>query len=321
METHVNTEPLSVLKDTDTQRITPFLWFDNEAMEAAEFYANVFKNGRVKTSTRYNEQAAQGAGVPKGTIMTVIFEIEGQEFVALNGGPVFKHSPAVSFFVHCRTRSKVDDLWTRLCEGGKVLMELDKYPYSERYGWVEDKFGISWQIMLSEETPIIVPCLMFTGNRAGKAEEAINYYMSVFNNASVDMVAHYEAGDRGPQHMVKYAAFTINGQKFAAMDNAINVPFGFSPAISFVVNCNTQQQIDYYWDKLTEGGDINYQQCGWLQDKYGVSWQVVPEALELMLAEGDTEKAGRMMGELMSMKKLDLARLKIAYEGAPGEKL
>lgn len=313
METRITTQPLSAVKDTEIQKITPFLWFDTQAMDAANFYASVFKNARVKTSTRYSAEAASGTGMPKGSVMTVVFEIEGQEFTAINAGPVYKISPSISFMVNCRSREKVEELWSKLSEGGKVLMELDKYPFSERYGWIEDKFGVSWQLILSEESPIIIPSLLFTLNQKGKAEEAINYYMSIFQMSSVEMVMHYESGEPGPDGMVKYAAFTINGQKFAAMDSGNDVQFGFSPAISFVINCNTQEQIDYYWDHLTEGGDINAQLCGWLQDKYGVSWQVVPDEIEIWLS--DPRKAGLVMSEVMKMKKLDLNRLKSAYSG------
>ncbi len=317
METKIKTQPFSAAKDTEIQKINPFLWFDTEAMDAANFYTSVFKNARVKTSTRYSSEAAKGSGMPKDSIMTVNFDIEGQEFTAINAGPVYKITPAISFMVNCRTAEKVNDLWKGLSDGGKVLMELNKYPFSERYGWVQDKFGISWQLILSEESPIIVPSFLFSGSQKGKAEEAINYYMSIFRLSSVDMVMHYEPGEPGPEGMVKYAAFTINGQKFVAMDNGNDSPFGFTPAISFVINCRTQEQIDYYWDHLTEGGDVNAQVCGWLADKYGVSWQVVPDEIDVWLS--DPRKAGAVMSEVMKMKKLDLNRMKNAYLGKESE--
>jgi predicted 3-demethylubiquinone-9 3-methyltransferase (glyoxalase superfamily) len=314
METKIKTQPISAVKDTEIQKITPFLWFDTQAMDAANFYASVFKNAKVKSSNKYSDEGAAGAGMPQGSIMAVVFELEGQEFTALNGGPIFKISPSISFIVNCRTQEKIDELWSRLAEGGKVFMELNKYPFSERYGWIEDKFGVSWQLILSEETPIVVPSLLFTGNQKGKAEEAINYYMSLFRMSSVDRVMHYEAGEPGPEGMVKYASFTINGQKFAAMDSGNDVPHRFSPAISFVINCDTQDQIDYYWDHLTEGGDINAQQCGWLQDKYGLSWQIIPAELGLLLS--DPEKSGLVMSKMLKMKKLDLNILKSAFSGS-----
>lgn len=314
METKIKAEPLETLKGMDRKRLTPFLWFDNKAEEAANFYVSIFKNARVKTSTRYSSDGAAASGLPKGTIMTVAFEIEGHDFTALNGGPVFQPSPAISFMVSCRTREKVDELWSKLSKEGEVLMEIGEYPYSERYGWVQDKFGISWQIMLYNDTQIIAPCLMFPGEQR-IAETAINYYMSVFKNSAIESLERYAVEEEGPTGALKFAAFSLDGQKFKAMDSGQEVPFGLTPAISFVVNCKTQEEIDYYWEKLTEGGDDLSQQCGWLQDKFGVSWQVVPESLSLMLSDTESEKGKRVMSELLRMKKLDMNVLQSAYNG------
>ena len=122
---------------TNIQKITPHLWFEDNAEEAAKFYTSIFKNSRVIDITYYGESAAEVSGRPKGTAMTVTFELEGQQFVALNGGPIFKFSPAISFLVSCETQQEVDDLWEKLSEGGK----------QEQCGWLKDKFGISWQIV------------------------------------------------------------------------------------------------------------------------------------------------------------------------------
>jgi predicted 3-demethylubiquinone-9 3-methyltransferase (glyoxalase superfamily) len=162
------------------QKITPFLWFNDQAEEAAKFYVSIFKNSRIKGTARYDGEAAQAAGRPKGSVMTVQLDLDGQEFVALNGGPVFK----------------------------------------------------------------------------------------------------------------------------------------FTEAISFVVNCETQQEIDHFWEKLSAGGQEV--ECGWLKDKFGVSWQVVPTALGEMLQDKDPEKPKRVMAAVMKMKKLDIAALRNAYEGRAG---
>src|ERR1700730_12918612 len=115
------------------QKITPFLWFDGNAEEAMSFYVSIFKNSKVGRVTRYGDA---GPG-PKGSVMTATFQLEGQEFYALNGGPVFSFTPAISFFVNCETQQEVDELWDKLCEGGKP----------NRCGWLQDKFGVSWQII------------------------------------------------------------------------------------------------------------------------------------------------------------------------------
>jgi predicted 3-demethylubiquinone-9 3-methyltransferase (glyoxalase superfamily) len=123
--------------EMDIQKITPHLWFEDNAEEAAEFYTSIFKNSRVINITHYGESAAEVSGRPKGTVMTVTFEIEGQRFMALNGGPIFKFSPAISFLISCETQQELDSLWEKLSEGGE----------QEQCGWLKDKFGVSWQIV------------------------------------------------------------------------------------------------------------------------------------------------------------------------------
>jgi len=164
---------------TSIQKITPFLWFDNQAEEAVSFYTSIFKNSRIVSIARYGEEGAEASGQPRGTVMTVAFRLDGQEFVALNGGPIFK----------------------------------------------------------------------------------------------------------------------------------------FTEAISFVVNCESQDEVDHYWDKLSAGGDPKAQQCGWLKDKYGLSWQIVPTVLITLLNDPDPEKSRRVMKAMLQMKKIDVDTLKQAADG------
>lgn len=117
--------------------LTPCLWFDDKAEEAVNFYTSIFKNSRIQRITRYGEAGAKVSGRPKGTVMTVTFQLEGQEFMALNGGPMFTFTEAVSFMVHCKTQEEVDRLWGKLSEGGE----------EGPCGWLKDKFGLSWQIV------------------------------------------------------------------------------------------------------------------------------------------------------------------------------
>jgi predicted 3-demethylubiquinone-9 3-methyltransferase (glyoxalase superfamily) len=119
------------------QKITPMLWFDNQAEEAARFYTSIFKNSKIKSVTRYGDAGAQASGRPKGSVMTVSFEIEGEEFVGLNGGPQFKFSEAISFVVNCKTQEEVDEIWAKLTQGGEP----------GPCGWLKDKFGLSWQVV------------------------------------------------------------------------------------------------------------------------------------------------------------------------------
>lgn len=124
------------------QKITPFLWFNNEAEEAAEFYTSIFENSKIIHVARYSESGSKAAGQPKGSVMTVAFQIEGQNFTAINGGPVFKFSEAVSFVINCETQKEIDHYWEKLSEGGD--------PNAQQCGWLKDKYGLSWQIVPSQ---------------------------------------------------------------------------------------------------------------------------------------------------------------------------
>ena len=297
-----------------TQKITPFLWFDDKVEEAVHFYTSIFKNAKVGTITHYDAESAKVAGRPEGSVLTVGFTLAGQEFGALNGGPIFKFTPAVSFFVSCETEEEIDELWKKLSDGDNVLMEFQNYPFAEKYGWLNDKYGVSWQLMLNHKKQSISPALLFVEERYGKAEEAINFYTSVFPDSHI---AHIQR--RGNDHpetekegTVEYASFTLSGQEFHAMEGNQGHHFDFTPAISFLVNCETQEEVDTFWEKLSAVPQA--EQCGWLMDKYGVSWQIVPTILDEMLADPDPKKAQRVMHAMLQMKKIVIEDLKKAYE-------
>ena len=292
------------------QKITPHLWFDKEAKEAAEFYASVFEDSKITNVTTLHN-------TPSGDADIVSFELSGQPFMAISAGPYFKFNPSISFHVKCKTKDEVDALWNKLSEGGKVLMELDKYPWSEKYGWLNDKYGLSWQLIFVGEHEIrqkITPIVMFVGDVCGKAEEAINFYASVFKNSKVEHIARYAKGaEPDKEGTIGYAHFRLEGQEFGAKDSAHPHNFAFSEAISFIVKCDTQEEIDYYWEKLSAVPES--EQCGWLKDKYGVSWQIVPAVMDEMMQDKDGKKVARVTEAFLKMKKFDIENLKEAYEG------
>jgi len=231
---------------------------------------------------------------------------------------LFKFTPAISFFVVCESEAEVDALWKALANRGEVLMDLAKYDWSEKYGWLNDRYGLSWQIALGKFADVgqkITPSLMFVGAQNGRAEEALKYYASIFEGSGIDGILRYGPGEADPEGNVKHAQFHLGAQKFMAMDSVLDHPFTFE-AISFQVLCETQDEVDYYWERLSQGGDLAAQQCGWLKDKFGVSWQVVPAVLTEMLRNSNPHKAERVTKALLRMKKFDIATLKKAYEEA-----
>ncbi len=271
--------------------IYPCLWFDGNAKEAAEFYCSVFRNSKI-----LNE-------IP----LVVDFELNGTHIMGLNGGPMFKFNPSISLFVYCESLAETNLIWDKLIEGGKAMMQIDTYPWSERYGWLQDKFGFTWQISVAntEEAKFkITPSMLFTGKQFGRAEEAINFYSSVFENSSTDLLMHYPADDTN-EGKVLYSEFSLNHYGIIAMDGPGVHEYTFNEAVSFTVSCETQEEIDYYWNKLSEGG--SEWQCGWLKDKFGVSWQIVPNILgELM---SDPTRSERVVNAFMQMKKFDIETL------------
>lgn len=297
------------------QKITPFLWFDNQAEEAAKFYTSIFKNAKIGQITRYGKEGYEIHGREAGSVMTVAFELAGYKLTGLNGGPHFKFTPAISLFVVGETEAEVDALWQKLSQDGTTLMELQKNAWSEKYGWLLDKFGLSWQVSLGRKEDvgqIITPFLMFVGKQHGRAEEASRFYTSVFKNSDVTGILRYGAGETEPAGTVKHAQFRLNGELFMAMDSALEHPFTFTEGISFVVNCEVQEEVDYFWEKLSDDGQKS--RCGWLKDKFGVSWQVVPIVLGEMLQGQDAEKSKRVMEAMLKMDKIDIEILKQAHE-------
>ncbi|HUZ61981.1 MAG TPA: VOC family protein [Hanamia sp.] len=292
------------------QKIVPFLWFDDNAEEAVKFYISCFKNSKAGSISRYDEASAKASGRPEGSVLTASFQLNGQEFIALNGGPVFKFTPCISFFVDCETQEETNELWEKLSKNGKVLMEFKTYPFSKKYGWVEDQFGLSWQLNFSGGKQKINPLLMFTGKQAGKAGEAIHFYTSLFKKSEIISVTHYAEGLGEPLENVVHARFSLEDEVFIVMDSSLKHDFNFTPAISFTVYCENQEEVDYFWSKLTaDGKEV---ECGWLEDKYGVSWQIVPTVFIKLISQPDKEKVKRVMQAMMRMKKFDIKKLEEA---------
>jgi predicted 3-demethylubiquinone-9 3-methyltransferase (glyoxalase superfamily) len=294
-------------------KIIPCLWFDDNAEEAVKFYTSIFHRSKVGDIAHYVKATEEVSGKKAGSVLTVKFQLEGQDLMALNGGPQFKFNQAISFFVSCKTAEEVDALFKKLAVGGKTLMALGTFPFSKRYGWVEDKYGVSWQLNVGDRKQKIAPCLMFAGKQKGRAKEAMELYTSLFKGSRITMAVNYEPGDDDDVKYLKHAEFTLNGQEFMAMDSSMPGLPDFSLAISLLVNCRTQREIDELWAKLTANGGKE-SVCGWLYDKFGVSWQITPIVLDEMTRDKDTAKVERVMAAMLKMVKLDIKTLELAYK-------
>ena len=275
------------------ENITPCLWYNGRAQEAAALYCSVFTDAKITAQS---------------PIVSAI-NVSGHSITLLDGGPMYKPNPSISFFYICEKEDELNKIWNAFSKEGTVLMALDKYPWSEKYGWINDKFGISWQIALGKLSDVgqkITPCLMFTGKQYGRAEEAIAHYSSIFKNVKIDGILRYGANELPDQEgKVKHAQFALNDQKFMIMESAALHNFTFTEGISLTIHCETQKEIDYYWEKLTESGAESM--CGWLKDKFGISWQIIPTVLNKIMS--DPAKAGKAAQAFMSMRKLNIEQI------------
>ena len=308
-----------------SQRIVPNIWCNRTAEEAGERYAAAFGAAGLSASAtvtaRYPEE-----GLPEfqrdfaGAALVVTVEIEGTELALVNAGPEFTPNPSISIMVNFdplrfggdtdATRAALDAAWERLAGGGVVMMPLGEYPFAAHYGWVQDRYGVSWQLMLTrpegEPRPLIIPALMFDGAAQDRAAEASDSYVELFSGlpggAAVGTRFPYGApsGKAGPQALA-FGEFRIGEQWFMASDNGSGTDHGFSCGVSLQVNCDGQEEIDRLWDALSAVPEA--EQCGWLVDEFGVSWQIVPENMgELMRGPESYER-------LMGMRRIVIAEL------------
>lgn len=315
------------------QKIVPHLWFDQEALEAVHFYTSLFPQSAVTHVVTLRD-------TPSGDCDAVSFQLWGQRFEAINAGPLFRFNPSISFMVNFdplffgpssaqtashgespkeAAKARLLATWEELSAGGTVLIPLDRYPFSECYGWVQDRYGLSWQLILTDPEgsprPPIVPSLLFTGANYGQAEEAMDFYRSIFPDSRQGSLVRYGPGQEpNREGTVMFADFMLAGSWFAAMDSAEDHGFTFNEAISFMVYCQDQAEIDHYWERLSAVPEV--EQCGWLKDRYGLSWQIVPTAMDRMMQDPDPEKLARVTQAFLAMKKLDIAALEKAYRGA-----
>lgn len=287
-----------------TQKITPNIWCQGNAQEMAEFYTGIFPDSKITGGSKYPESVDQGLAEFQtdlaGKDLTVELTLAGLEFVLINAGSEFSPNPSISFFVNFdpsrddQAREHLDELWSKLSEGGTVFMELGEYPFSPHYGWIQDAYGVSWQLILTnpegELRPMIVPSLLFADTSQNRAREAAELYVSLFDDAALGNFSYY-GQDTGPAtaESVAYGEFRVGDQWFAVMDNGgTEHTFHFTEGISLSVACRDQAEIDTLWDVLSTVPEA--EQCGWCKDQFGVSWQIVPANMDELMQKPDAFK-------------------------------
>lgn len=296
------------------QRIIPNIWCQGTAAEAGAYYASVFPDAASAVTARYPE-----TGLPDfqrdyaGKELVVDVDIQGYLLRLINAGNEFRPTPALSFMVtvdprrfggnasdDSEARAVIDRIWAALSDGGTVLMPLDAYPFSPHFGWLADRYGVSWQLILpypvGDETPFIAPHFLFTGAQP-HAREAVEFYTALFDDAAPGTLVPYPEGSG--QEGVMFGDFTLAGQRFTTADGGPVHDFTFTPGFSLQVDCADQAEIDRLWEALSAVPEA--EQCGWLVDRFGVSWQIVPARMEELMQRPDAYQ------HMLAMKKLVIA--------------
>ncbi|MBP6795658.1 MAG: VOC family protein [Saprospiraceae bacterium] len=270
----------------------PCIWLDEKGKEAADLYLKAFKPS-VSLS---------------GNAVTTVLEIKGNKFMTLNGGPTFSPNASISFMVSFTDESELESTWNLLIQDGEILIPLAEYPWSPKYGFCQDQYGVSWQLIkagFANTGQNVAPSMMFAHDHAGKAEEAIQFYTGIFPHSYIHSINRFKVDEEDVEGTVKHAMFILSDKVFTAMDSSAPQALAFNEGVSIVIPCKTQEEIDYYWTNLTQGGEEG--KCGWLKDKYGVSWQVVPSILGSLLTGRD--KGPGVMNAFLKMKKIDIETL------------
>lgn len=290
------------------RQIISNLWFDTQAEEAVDFYLSLFDDSEITKEALFQN-------TPSGNPAYIEFKLSNLHFSALNGGPNFKLNPSISVMVSCETPNEVDALHQKLIVGGTELMPLESYPFSERYVWLVDRFGLSWQLMSEGEDyqpdQKLRLNLLFSGEACGQAEKALPFYRSLFENAEIKDISQYNEGEaQDPRAKINYSELVVNNNRIIFTDHGFGGDFSFNEAYSLGLSCGTQAEIDYYWDYLSHQPEA--EECGWLKDQFGVSWQVVPTSITDLLTKGTEVENQRVMEALLQMKKINIEELEKA---------
>lgn len=286
---------LLVLKDVAerlvSKRIYPCLWFNKNAQEAVDFYSLIFSDIRKFDSNGFS----------------TTFEIAGSKFMVMNGGPTYQVNSAISYYFYSGSEAVLQRIYESLSAGGHILMPLGKYEWSTQYAWVIDRFGVNWQLDIDDiqSKQKIVPTCLFVNKKNQSVKDAISHYTGIFKPSKVILEAPYNTESGMPFGTLLFAQCSLNGYIFNTMSSTMVHDYDFTPGNSFVIECSTQAEIDYYWHKLGDGG--HYSRCGWLVDKFGISWQVLPDFLAKLV--NDPDKGPKVIQAFMKMQKFDIETL------------
>ena len=291
--------------------MTPCIWCNGTMAEQARAYAALFPGATIGGRPAQDWQPAKGQ-------IFVTLDLAGSRLSLLDGGPMFRPTPAISLFVQRETQAEVDAIWQALIDGGQAMMPLDTYPWSPRYGFLTDRWGVSWQVSqgpVADVGQAVTPALIYTGPVLGKARAAMQLYQRAFPGGTVDGIMEHDGSGPDAAGTILHAQMRLPIGTMMVMDSAESHEWGFTEGVSLMVLCQTQDQIDRLWNLLIADGGAP-SQCGWLKDPFGVSWQITPEVLLHLTSPDapgfDPDRADRVTQAMLGMAKLDIAALEAA---------
>ncbi|HEL2056651.1 TPA: VOC family protein [Streptococcus suis] len=285
------------------QTIIPHLWYDTEAKEAVAFYVELF-GGKIDWTYTITD-------TPSGDSDLIQFQLGDMTLAAISAGPYFKLNESMSLMVNVANKDEVTCLYQTLSEGGRVLMPLGEYPFSPYYVWLEDRFGLSWQLSYAPDLDKPYQfdiCLLFSQEQVGLAQPMLDYYKDKLPQASVGQLSYYGEGEAAVEAAkLNYAELLVAGQKMIVMDHGYGGEASFNEAFSLMVYVDSQDELNFYYDLLSAVPEA--EMCGWVKDQFGISWQIVPRILMEAYDTASPETVKAVNAVVMTMKRLDIATI------------
>ncbi|MFH0372950.1 MULTISPECIES: VOC family protein [unclassified Streptococcus] len=285
------------------QPIIPHLWYDTEAKEAVAFYVDLF-GGKLDWTYTITD-------TPSGDSDLIQFQLGDMTLAAISAGPYFKLNESMSLMVNVASKDEVTRLYQALSEGGRVLMPLGEYPFSPYYVWLEDRFGLSWQLSYAPDLDNSYQfdiCLLFSQDQVGLAQPMLDYYKDKLPQASVGQLSYYGEGEAAVEAAkLNYAELLVAGQKMIVMDHGYGGEASFNEAFSLMVYVDSQDELNFYYDLLSAVPEA--EMCGWVKDQFGISWQIVPRILMEAYDTASPEQIKAVNAAVMTMKRLDIGTI------------
>ena len=285
------------------QTIIPHLWYDTEAKEAVSFYVDLF-GGKIDWTYTITD-------TPSGDSDLIQFQLGDMTLAAISAGPYFKLNESMSLMVNVASKDEVTRLYQALSEGGRILMPLGEYPFSPYYVWLEDRFGLSWQLSYAPDLDKPYQfdiCLLFSQDQVGLAQPMLDYYKDKLPQASVGQISYYGEGEAPVEAaQLNYAELLIGDQKIIAMDHGYGGVASFNEAFSLMVYVDSQEDAESWYERVSAVPEAEI--CGWAKDQFGISWQIVPRILMEAYDSASPEQIKAVNAAAMTMKRLDFATI------------